>query len=500
MRFPTLLIACGLAIQTTSPVQRGKQIYVSGTGQPSSPIVATLGDDSDQVSASLLPCANCHGDDGRGKTEAGITPPDIRWETLTRPYQRARPGGRTAPPYTERTLIRAITMGIDPAGNRLNRAMPRYRLSQADAADLIAYLKDVGAEPEPGVTANAIGIGVILPPSTTMPEANSAVARVLTAYFKELNDAGGIYNRRIDVSFADASRPGAIAQFRSAPPFAMAASFLAGAEGDVSRLVSDTGVPLVGAFTLDPRADPASRVFYADAGLPGQAESLATFAAKRRPGGHVVVVYSAEPVSRRAADAVMSAGQLAGWTGELVRIASVDDERWRSRLRTADGVFFVSLDGSAFEFLRVAAASAPRADFFVPGPLTAKDIFQLPSSLDGRVFVSFAALPSDRTAPALAEYHRLATAHGLTREAFAEQIATLSAARLLTEALQRAGHELTRQKLVAAMESLRQFSTGLTPPITYTPTRRIGVTGAHIVTLDLKSGAGVPRSVWVEAK
>ena len=79
-------------------------------------------------------------------------------------------------------------------------------------------------------------------------------------------------------------------------------------------------------------------------------------------------------------------------------------------------------------------------------------------------------------------------------------MAALAAARLLTEALQRTGHDLSRQKLVKALESLRGFSTGLMPPATYTASRRIGVIGAHVVTVDLEAGAGVPKSVWVEPK
>ena len=500
MRLLPLLVASGLAVQTASPVQRGKRIYVNGTGQADSPIVATLADERDEVPASLLPCVNCHGEDGRGKAEAGITPPDIRWDTLTKPYQIARASGRTSPPYTERTLIRAITMGIDAAGNKLARTMPRYRLSQGDASDLVAYLKDLGAEPEPGVTASAISIGVILPPSATMGAASAAVASVLTAYFNDLNSAGGIYSRRIDVTFTDASRPGALAKVRTTPPFALTASFLAGIEDEVDRFASEAGVPVVGAFTLDPRPDAATPIFYTDAGLPGQAETLATFAARRRRGGHFVVVHSAERVSQRAADATIRAARLAGWTGEAVLMGSVADPRASARLQAADAVFFVSLAGSAVEFLREAATSAPRADFFVPGPLTSRDIFQLPSSLGGRLFVSFPSLPSDRTAPALAQYDRLAAAHGLTRDSLADQIAALAAARLLTEALQRTGHDLSRQKLVKTLESLRGFSTGLMPPATYTASRRIGVIGAHVVTVDLEAGAGVPKSVWVEPK
>src|SRR6516164_6877679 len=45
------------------------------------------------------------------------------------------------PPYNERLVIRAVTMGIDSGGNRLNAAMPKYQLTREQADDLVAYLK-----------------------------------------------------------------------------------------------------------------------------------------------------------------------------------------------------------------------------------------------------------------------------------------------------------------------------------------------------------------------
>ena len=450
--------------------------------------------------ASLLPCVNCHGGDGRGKVEAGVTPPDIRWDTLTKPYPIARPGGRTSEPYTERTLIRAIAMGLDSSGNLLDRAMPRYRLSQRDASDLVAYLKILGSGLEPGLTASTIDVGVILPPPRAMGGTGAAIERALAAYFEELNDSGGIYNRRIAVRFADPSAPDGLARLRGDQVFAVAASFVAGVEDEVARLSTESGVPIVGAFTLDPRPDPGNRIFYADAGLPGQAESLAAFAARRRRDGRLVVVHSSAPVSQRAAESALRTARVSGWTAETMRMDSAGDAQSLATLGAADAVMFLSLDGSPVDFLRRVATASPRAALLVPGPLTSKEIFQLPASLTGRVFVAFGTLPSDRTTRAMNDYERMAATHGLPREGFTEQIAALSWARVLTEALQRAGHRLTREKLIAAIESLREFSTGLAPPITCTPSRRIGVTGAHVVTLDLKSAAGVPESVWIDPK
>ncbi len=43
--------------------------------------------------------------------------------------------------YDDHTLRRAIRQGIDPAGEPLDDLMPRWRMSEQDLDDLIAFLK-----------------------------------------------------------------------------------------------------------------------------------------------------------------------------------------------------------------------------------------------------------------------------------------------------------------------------------------------------------------------
>jgi len=45
------------------------------------------------------------------------------------------------PPYTDALIMRAITQGLDPAGEPLDWTMPRWQMSEADLTDLLAYLK-----------------------------------------------------------------------------------------------------------------------------------------------------------------------------------------------------------------------------------------------------------------------------------------------------------------------------------------------------------------------
>jgi hypothetical protein len=58
-------------------------------------------------------------------------------------------------------------------------AMPRYRLSRDDLADLISYLKRLDADQDPGLTDDCIKVGTILPSKGSLAELGQAIKRVL---------------------------------------------------------------------------------------------------------------------------------------------------------------------------------------------------------------------------------------------------------------------------------------------------------------------------------
>src|SRR5712691_10901152 len=140
--WPALL--AGAALASSPAEQRGKQIYLHGTSASGREMTASLGDDAAGLPAASLACAGCHGQDGRGKPEGGIEPPNVTWDSLTKSYGHRHPDGRDHPAYTELSIRPAIIMGIDPAGNKLGVAMPKYTMSAQDLTCLVAYLWRIG--------------------------------------------------------------------------------------------------------------------------------------------------------------------------------------------------------------------------------------------------------------------------------------------------------------------------------------------------------------------
>jgi len=99
-----------------------------------------------------LACVACHGSEGKGgKVEMMVSfkAPDIRYSVLASKehmHQEAEEGQTHEmehPPYTNETLKRAITAGLDPAGIPLNQYMPRWKMSDDDLNDLLAFLNTI---------------------------------------------------------------------------------------------------------------------------------------------------------------------------------------------------------------------------------------------------------------------------------------------------------------------------------------------------------------------
>lgn len=238
-----LLPALTARPELTPAELRGRQIYRTGESPSGQPIVALVGPEDLEVPATSFPCMSCHGRDGRGKDEGGIRPSNLQWHALTKPYAVTGPSGRSHPPYTPALLKRAITMGTDPARQRLNPVMPRYRLSMQDADDLIAYLARLGTDADPGLADDSITLGLLLPRS---PEGET-IRQALAAYFEGVNTAGGIFGRRVRLS-------------EEGEPFAIVAAHISGREGEVGAEIAEKRIPTVAAFST--RGDDTNRYLF----------------------------------------------------------------------------------------------------------------------------------------------------------------------------------------------------------------------------------------------
>jgi ABC-type branched-subunit amino acid transport system substrate-binding protein len=500
-------------VPLTLQESRGKQIYVLGTSRSGREILAYVGESSLEMPGKSMACANCHGLDGRGKPEGSINPSDITSESLTKPYGVTHPDGRKHPAYTERGFEVAVSRGTDPAGNRLLNVMPRYNMSREDLSDLIAYLGRLGRDRDPGVSENRIVIGAALPAKGPLAEKGQTIKQVLTAFFDDLNNQGGVFSRRIELKFVETGETAAGTRanverlLKDEQIFAMTGSFIAGAEKEIAPLMAQTEVPLIGALTLNPQTGfPLNRqVFYLLAGLDGQARTLIEFAATKpelKKSG-TVIVYPESEANASVVAAAREQSQKDGLNAPEVYaypVAHFDSVEVVKKIKqTGRGVvLFLGTGDEALSFVREADKSSWFPTVFLPSPSGSAELFHAPAGFDGKIFLSFPTSPSDQTAEGIKEFRALAASYKLPTKNLAVQLSAYSAAKILAEALKRAGRDLSREKLIGALEGFYEYPTGVTPAITYGPNSRIGAMGAYVIAVDLRQQQFVPASGWIK--
>ena len=495
----------------TPAERRGRALYLRGESGSKHEITAVVNDLD--VPATTVPCAGCHGRRGEGKTEGGVTAGNLTWSNLIKPYGHTHPTGRKHAPFSEASFANAVVRGVDPSGNNLVVAMPRYRISIEDMNDLIAYIKRLEFDRDPGLTAETIDVGVPLPANPALAETGQSIKQALTAYFDELNTNGGIYNRKIKLHFTDPSTTDLSAALRALtnqnPIFAFIGGISAGADKQLATFAREEEIPFIGPATLLPDVEhpPNRYVFYLLPGVGEQAAALVNYAGQQLgiKKQHVAVLVPNGELPAAAADAVVAHAKQIGWT-DVVKVPYIADKFDASataqQLKTDNtaAVFVFGAGADIEKFAKAAEALQWTPYVLSLGVMTSQNLAaNVPSSFTQKIFLAFPTVPADITTEGAAEYRTLAEKYKVPPQHAAAQLAALAAAKIFVEGLKRAGADLSREQLITAVEGLYEYDTGLTPKLIFGPNRRVGAIGAYIITIDADKNQFVSTSGWISA-
>ena len=446
-----LAITATFADPLTPSEKRGREIYLHGKGN-ARPITAFFGsDDAGAIDASIVPCASCHGADGRGVPEGTVAPSDIRWNVLSKPYL-SPDGSRRRVRYDTPLLSRAVREGLDAGGNPVYAVMPRYGIDQHDLDDLLGYLRRLGNEPQPGLDDTGIKVGTAF--------ADPVMRTVVGAAFDDLNEKGGLFGRRLTLETADGGVFGIVGA----------------ASSGVAPLVESERIPLVTPFAAAPESRAAVSAFVLFPDLESQALALLDFAAERegKKPLRVAVLHDGSKLADAAANAAARRCASLGWIVTrsapdiLLSIGNVD--------------------------LAGAAATIGAPQILVAGAVLSPALFDLRGK---SIFVAAPTLPSDVSDDGREEFGAFAARHRLPPERRAAQIAAYAAAKVFIEALRRSGRELTREKVIASLEHFYEFATELTPALTFGPNHHVGAVGAYVVGVDFDRRTFSNASRWI---
>jgi len=357
-----------------------------------------------------------------------------------------------------------------------------------------------------------IEIGTVVPANGPLADMGQAVKSVLAAAFTEANLQGGINERHLELKVIETGETPASTRvnierlLKNEKIFAFVGAFIAGAEAEITSLMREQEVPLVGPLTLNPQSGvPLNRhVFYLLSGNPGQARALVSFVSNRSDARRptIAVLYSSGQLNDKVVEAIKEESRKENLNTPPVyeyQVGSFDPSTMVSQLKEINpgSVFFVGRSEDLNPFLTHCEKVGWFPQILLQAGGAGSDIFAAPVGFQGKLLVTMPSSPADVTGPTTQEFQALVEKYKLPAKHRAAQISAYAAAKILIEGLKKAGLNLTRERLIQMLETFNEYQTGLTPNITYGPNRRIGAMGAYVVMIDLKEKTFVPASGWI---
>jgi Cytochrome c len=395
----------------------GERLYREGILRSGQPAKAVVAGDVPMLGRQAA-CVSCHRRSGMGSIEGGVVAPPVTEAALYAPVVRSP---RNRPPYTDEALARAIRDGVDPAGQSLDRSMPRFDLPEADMAGLIAYLKTLSAEISPGVTKETIHFATVTAEGTDA----SPMLAVLNAFFEDKNrqtrnetsraESGPFYLRSVNRAYRKwVLHPWALvgppenwqrqleAHYREQPVFAMVSGAGRGTWQPVHQFCERNHIPCLLPNTDLPvvASDDYYTVYFSE-GVTLEARAIAAHLMKRHASGRIVEVFRDEAAGKTASEALgraladrrdVSVTQLA-----LREDGASAADRIAGVLAGAEVTALVAwLPRGDIMALEAAVARSHVRAVYLSSTQLGGDASALPTGLPARSFVAHpSALPSD---------------------------------------------------------------------------------------------------------
>ena len=210
-----LLAACGTTAQaastsadSTSPKPNGvaeasqdigRALYMQGLRADGTPLTAIVSGDVKMLGTQFS-CDSCHGISGMGSREASVIVPIIAGSKLFAPAaQPARPA------YDLNSLAKVLRDGVTPTGRKLDRLMPRFRLTDNEVQAMAAYLRTLTTDPSPGVGEWTIRFATVITDNSS-DDAQNAVLAVTKRFAEEKSRQTRIESKRWDRGTTPESR------------------------------------------------------------------------------------------------------------------------------------------------------------------------------------------------------------------------------------------------------------------------------------------------------
>jgi len=370
-----------------------------------------------------------------------------------------------------------------------------------------------GAYAEVGVTDDSILVGCsnsfsgpLVYPGTQL------VNNGLEAYFGYVNDRGGVHGRKIMTQYYDDGyKPqNAVANTKRLVDqdkvFAIVSSQGTGAVMATVKFLTQNKVPLIFPFQGVPISGQKT-IFTSFTPYTNQSELVVTWLVKIKGFKRIGILYQDDKYGytfRDPAKKTLAKFGLKLEGAESYKRGAKDLSAQVAKLRKAnlDACLLVATPPPGAAFLKEAHKQGWKETKIISsGPLTDEKYINLSGGVGEGIWgLSLWPDPVNSTDPAVVEYREIVEKYGKDRDKTPNRYSLYGYyyAKLFVAGLQRAGRDLTRESYIAALEGIKDWENGITPPVSFSATDHLAQNSGFMV--EVKMGVFRPISGWITLK
>lgn len=354
----------------------------------------------------------------------------------------------------------------------------------------------------PGVTADTIRLGMICALSGPVSTIGKPLTRGIEAYFKWINDQGGIHGRKIqfiveDDQYNPANTVAAAKKLvEQDEVFAIVRPLGTATTAAILDYTIEKGVPVVGVASGSSLwSKPFKKtVFGIQPTYELEGRLMAKYAVEELKAQRIAVFYQNDAFGKEGADSFVAALKARGIEPVAMVPYEVTEQNFSAhalKLQQAnpDLAFVYAIQVPAASLLKEAQKLGFRPKWLMTYVLADPILLALAGEAAEGAYAG-AWLVDPENAPEAAKYREVLTKYFPDEKPGGYSISSYAVAEIVVEALKRAGPDLTREKFIAALESLKNFTTGLTPPFSYSETEHQGI--KQIAIVQVQKGKWVP--------
>jgi len=355
---------------------------------------------------------------------------------------------------------------------------------------------------EVGVTDNSVLIGMTAPFSGPNGAYGLDMKMVINAYFRQINDAGGIHGRRLELRALDDGyeTERAVANTRTLinqeKVFALLASYGSSpTTAAMNEVFGVAKVPLVGAISgadsirQSPRDNPKNRyMFNVRASYANETEAIVNQLVSLG-FRNIAVLYQNDGFGKSGLDGVITALRKHNQAPLAVATVERNSVEVSQAVQTIaqvnpQAVIMVTLYKPTAAFVRAMRKAGQKPQFMTLSPVGADLLVQeLGDEARGIGISQVMPYPWNDTTPLVREYQKLLGQNGKFSYYGVEAYAM---AKVLIDAIRKAGKDLSRDKLLASLEGMQNHDLG-GYRVSYSANERLG---SHFVDLTVIGNSG----------